>query len=91
MNERIIEGKDNWVKEDERAWNIAAETLRDDGWIQIPDEYRNAIFHKDGNDVALVRNLGILNWHPVAIKPNGPGNGANHPRSYIQNPVERFR
>lgn len=67
MIRKIEEGKDNWYERDADAWLAAAMKLKEAGWTQKPNSYRDAVFCKDGETVALVRHLGQLNWHPVGV------------------------
>lgn len=59
----------DWHERDKQAWEQEAAKLREQGYIQIPDSFRGAVFEKDGERIALTRRLGKLEWHPKIIPP----------------------
>jgi hypothetical protein len=63
-----IVGNRTWYDLDCQAWIAAAEHAQSDGFIQRPNRWREATFHKNGEIWALVRDLGKLNWHLVQIE-----------------------
>ena len=56
-----------WYRADSEAWLAAAMRAKANGFVQKPNRWREATFHKNGEVWALVRNLGKLNWHLVKI------------------------
>jgi len=60
----ILNSPKPWEERDKEAWEAAAAALEADGYMRRHDSYWPAIFHKDNTEMVLVRDLGMLNWHP---------------------------
>ena len=58
----------DWCERDMQAWKTAARKLRESGYTQKSDKYRNTTFEKGKEKVRLVRTLGKVDWHLVVVK-----------------------
>ena len=56
-----------WMSKDRQAWEAVAARLESEGYSREPDDYYPAIFCKDGEELALTRPLGTLNWIPHVL------------------------
>jgi len=55
---------DDWEERDKAAWNLASRLLVSRGYTRQASRQYVTIFVKDDKKMILVRQLGVLNWHP---------------------------